>query len=149
MCDLDESWHLDWNEIPSASTLKGLHSSESHFCQANDTIERCANLIKPMAEIVSQLEKNKENFLKLDSVEATIQSINESQINELQRKVDKQKTSTVGKSISGAKRQINDLKQKGKAREEKKIIYTDGNKLKEKWDVATNAEKEKKAAEKI
>ena len=102
-----------------------------------------------MAEIVSQLEKNKENFLKLDSVEATIQSINESQINELQRKVDKQKTSTVGKSISGAKRQINDLKQKGKAREEKKIICTDGNKLKEKWDVATNAEKEKKAAEKI
>uniref|UniRef100_A0A7N2L4P7 Disease resistance R13L4/SHOC-2-like LRR domain-containing protein n=1 Tax=Quercus lobata TaxID=97700 RepID=A0A7N2L4P7_QUELO len=149
LCDLDESWHLDWNEIPSASTLKGLHSSESHFCQANDTIERCTNLIKPMAEIVSQLEKNKENFLKLDSVEATIQSINESQINELQQKVDKQKTSTVGKSISGAKGQINDLKQKGKAREEKKIIYTDGKKLKEKWDVATNAEKEKKAAEKI
>uniref|UniRef100_A0A7N2LG68 Uncharacterized protein n=3 Tax=Quercus lobata TaxID=97700 RepID=A0A7N2LG68_QUELO len=149
LCDLDESWQLDWNEIPSASILKGLHSSESHFCQANDTIERCTNLIKPMAEIVSQLEKNKENFLKLDSVEATIQSINESQINELQQKVHKQKTSTVGKSISGAKGQINDLKQKGKAREEKKIIDTDGKKLKEKWDVATNAEKEKKAAEKI
>ncbi|KAF3960662.1 hypothetical protein CMV_014649 [Castanea mollissima] len=149
LCDLDENHGISIGmKSLVLQLLKGLHSSESHFCQANDTIERCTNLIKPMAEIVSQLDKNKENFLKLDSVEATIQSINESQINELQQKVDKRKTSTVGESIYGAKGQINDLKQKGKAREEKKIIYTNGKKLKEKWDVATNAEKEK-AAEKI
>nr|POE69572.1 hypothetical protein CFP56_14380 [Quercus suber] len=55
------------------------------FYQASNTIQRCTNLIKPMAEIASQLDENKQKFLKLDSVEATIQrSIieAETQINE-------------------------------------------------------------------
>ena len=29
-----------------------------HLYQANDTIERCINLIKPMVEIASQLDEN-------------------------------------------------------------------------------------------
>ena len=41
--------------------------------QTSNTIQRCTNLIKPMAEIASQLDENKQKFLKLDSVEATIQ----------------------------------------------------------------------------
>ena len=40
-------------------------------------------------------------------------------------------------------------KQKEKAKQEKKTIYSDGKKLKEKWDVAANAEEEKKEAERI
>uniref|UniRef100_A0A7N2R3C4 Uncharacterized protein n=1 Tax=Quercus lobata TaxID=97700 RepID=A0A7N2R3C4_QUELO len=80
------------------------------FYQASDTIQRCTNLIKPMAEIASQLDENKQKFLKLDSVEATIQR---------------------------------------KAKQEKKTIYSDGKKLKEKWDAAANAEEEKKEAERI
>ena len=43
------------------------------FYQTSNTIQRCTNLIKPMAEIASQLDENKKKFLKLDSVEATIQ----------------------------------------------------------------------------
>ena len=43
------------------------------FYQTSNTIQTCTNLIKPMAEIASQLDENKQKFLKLDSVEATIQ----------------------------------------------------------------------------
>ena len=39
------------------------------------------------------------------------------------------------------------MKQKGKAKQEKKTIYDDGKKLKEKYDVAANAEEEKKTAQ--
>ena len=101
-----------------------------------------------MAEIASQLDENKEKFLKLKSViieaEAQIQHLHDMQ-------------TTVGKGISGDEGQINELKQKidslmkqkGKAKQEKKTIYDDGKKLKEKYDVAANAEEEKKTAEKI
>ena len=127
---------------------KDFKDLKSRFCQASDTIERCTNLIKPMAEIASQLDENKEKFLKLKSVnieaEAQIQHLHDMQ-------------TTVGKGISGDEGQINELKQKidslmkqkGKAKQEKKTIYDDGKKLKEKYDVAANAEEEKKTAEKI
>ena len=127
---------------------KDFKDLKSRFCQASDTIERCTNLIKPTAEIASQLDENKEKFLKLKSVnieaEAQIQHLHDMQ-------------TTVGKGISGDEGQINELKQKidslmkqkGKAKQEKKTIYDDGKKLKEKYDVAANAEEEKKTAEKI
>ena len=75
-----------------------------------------------MAEIASQLDENKEKFLKLKSVnieaEAQIQHLHDMQ-------------TTVGKGISGDEGQINELKQKidslmkqtGKAKQEKKTIY--------------------------
>ncbi|KAL0008339.1 hypothetical protein SO802_009841 [Lithocarpus litseifolius] len=102
---------------------KDFKDLKSQFCQASDTIKRYANLIKPMAEITSQLDENKEKFLKLNSViieaEAQIQHMHDMQ-------------TTVGKSISGDEGQINELKQKnrffdetkgkGKAREENNLL---------------------------
>ncbi|XP_030967650.1 uncharacterized protein LOC115988143 [Quercus lobata] len=78
------------------------------FYQASDTIQRCTNLIKPMAEIASQLDENKQKFLKLDSVEATIQS----SIIEAETQINEHMHDKVGRSISGAEGQINELKQK-------------------------------------
>ncbi|KAL0008332.1 hypothetical protein SO802_009834 [Lithocarpus litseifolius] len=172
LCDLDENDGISVGmKFLVLQLSKDFKVLKSRCCQANDTIESCTNLIKPMAEIAFQLDANKQKFLELNSVEATIQmSINEAeaQINELQKKVntfplgeqhmhDKQTMSTDGKSISGAEGQINELKQKidsltkqkGKGKQEKKMIYTDGKKLKEKMDVAAKAEEEKKEAERI
>ncbi|XP_023885427.2 uncharacterized protein LOC111997559 isoform X2 [Quercus suber] len=123
------------------------------FYQASNTIQRCTNLIKPMAEIASQLDENKQKFLKLDSVEATIQR----SIIEAETQINEHMHDKVGRSISGAEGQINELKQKidsltkqkEKAKQEKKTIYSEGKKLKEKWDAAANAEEEKKEAERI
>ena len=172
LCDLDENDGISVGiKFLVLQLSKDFKILKSRYCQANDTIERCTNLIKPMAEIAFQLDANKRKFLELNSVEATIQmSINkaEAQINELQKKVDtfplaeqhlhdKQTMSTDGKSISGAEGQINELKQKidsltkqkGEGKQEKKMIYTDEKKLKEKMDVAAKAEEEKKEAERI
>uniref|UniRef100_A0A7N2R3B9 Uncharacterized protein n=1 Tax=Quercus lobata TaxID=97700 RepID=A0A7N2R3B9_QUELO len=172
LCDLDEndgvSVGMKFLVLQLSKDFKVL---KSRYCQANDTIERCTNLIKPMAEIAFQLDANKQKFLELNSVQATIQKSiieAEAQINELQKKVDtfplaeqhmhdKQTMSTDGNSISGAEGQINELKQKidyltkqrGKGKQEKKMIYTDGKKLKEKMDVAATAEEEKREAERI
>ena len=106
-----------------------------------------------MAEIASQLDENKQKFLKLDSVEATIQR----SIIEAETQINEHMHDKVGRSISGAEGQINELKQKidsltkqkEKEKQEKKTIYSDGKKLKEKWDAAANAEEEKKEAERI
>lgn len=172
LCDLDENDGISVGmKFLVLQLSKDFKVLKSRYCQANDTIERCTNLIKPMAEIAFQLDANKQKFLELNSVEATIQmsiSKAEAQINELQKKVDtfplaeqhmhdKQTMSTDGKSISGAEGQINELKQKidsltkqkGKGKQEKKMIYTNGKKLKEKMDVAAKAEEEKKEAERI
>ncbi|XP_030963224.1 uncharacterized protein LOC115984358 [Quercus lobata] len=147
LCDLDENdGFSDKMKSLVLQLSKDFKDLKSRFCQAGDTIEKCTNLIKPMAEIASQLDENKEKYLKLKSViieaEAQIQHMHDMQ-------------TTVGKSISGDEGQINELKQKidslmkqkGKAKQEKKTIYDDGKKLKEKYDVAANAEEEKKTAQ--
>ncbi|XP_075645990.1 putative disease resistance protein RGA3 isoform X1 [Castanea sativa] len=191
LCDLDENDGISVGmKFLVLQLSKDFKVLKSRYCQANDTIERCTNLIKPMAEIAFQLDANKQKFFELNSVEATIQKSiieAEAQINELQKKLDtfplaeqhmhdKQTMSTDGKSISGAEGQINELKQKidslsisgaegqinelkqkidsltkrkGKGKQEKKMNFTDGKKLKEKMDVAAKAEEEKKEAERI
>ena len=172
LCDLDENDGISVGiKFLVLQLSKDFKVLKSRYCQANDTIEMCTNLIKPMAEIAFQLEANRQKFLELNSVEATIQKSiieAEAQINELQKKIDtfplaeqhmhdKQTMSTDGKSISGAEGQINELKQKidsltklkGKGKQEKKMIYTDGKKLNEKMGVAAKAEEEKKEAERI
>jgi len=83
-----------------------------------------------MVEIASQLDENIEMFLKLNSVKETIQrSIikAEAQINELQQKVD---TFPLAEGlINELKQKIDSLtKQKGKGKQEKKMIYTNGKK---------------------
>ena len=144
LCDLDENDGISVGmKFLVLQLSKDFKVLKGRYCQANDTIERCTNLIKPMAEIAFQLDANKRKFLELNSVEATIQmsiSEAEAQIN-----------------VSGDEGQINELKQKidsltkqkGKGKQEKKMIYTDGKKLKEKMDVAAKAEEEKKEAERI
>ncbi|KAF3960657.1 hypothetical protein CMV_014645 [Castanea mollissima] len=210
LCDLDENDGISVGmKFLVLQLSKDFKVLKSRYCQANDTIERCTNLIKPMAEIAFQLDANKQKFLELNSVEATIEESiieAEAQINELQKKLDtfplaeqhmhdKQTMSTDGKSISGAEGQINELKQKidslsisgaeeqinelkqkidslsisgaegqinelkqnidsltkqkGKGKQEKKMLFTDAKKLKEKMDVAAKAEEEKKEAERI
>ena len=74
LCDLDENDGISVGmKFLVLQLSKDFKVLKSRYCQANDTIERCTNLIKPMAEIAFQLDANKRKFLELNSVEATIQ----------------------------------------------------------------------------
>ena len=74
LCDLDENDGISVGmKFLVLQLSKDFKVLKSRYCQANDTIERCTNLIKPMAEIAFPLDVNKQKLLELNSVEATIQ----------------------------------------------------------------------------